>query len=165
VKTANNRSLRERSSGGLVIKNPADFSASPSRKTLLVSKKSRFLMVKVRNLEGRIVWTFPKGHLEPGETDRDAALREVLEETGWKCGILNPQGKKKCFQKVRYRFKRGNSPVRKTVTWFLMDPIAKTGRKDPEEILEIRWFSIENAGRRALYPSDKKLLEKIRKFA
>jgi 8-oxo-dGTP diphosphatase len=27
-------------------------------------------------------WTLPKGHLEPGESEQDAAAREVLEETG-----------------------------------------------------------------------------------
>ena len=27
-------------------------------------------------------WTFPKGHLEPGERAPDAAIREVFEETG-----------------------------------------------------------------------------------
>ena len=27
-------------------------------------------------------WDFPKGHLEPGETELDAARREVTEETG-----------------------------------------------------------------------------------
>jgi 8-oxo-dGTP diphosphatase len=30
----------------------------------------------------RGLWSFPGGHIEPGETARDAAFREVLEETG-----------------------------------------------------------------------------------
>ena len=32
-------------------------------------------------------WTFPKGKCEPGETDEDCALREVLEETGLVCEL------------------------------------------------------------------------------
>ena len=30
-------------------------------------------------------WSFPKGKLDPGETHRHAALREVKEETGLRC--------------------------------------------------------------------------------
>jgi diadenosine hexaphosphate hydrolase (ATP-forming) len=48
------------------------------------------LLIKVKNLQGQVVWTFPKGHLEPGETAEEAALREVEEETGWRCKILGP---------------------------------------------------------------------------
>lgn len=33
-------------------------------------------------------WTLPKGKLEPGESFRDAALREVKEETGLNCEVL-----------------------------------------------------------------------------
>ena len=32
-------------------------------------------------------WTLPKGKLDPGESWQDAALREVLEETGLKCEL------------------------------------------------------------------------------
>ena len=39
----------------------------------------RFLVVKNKN--GRH-WGFPKGHMEYGESERQTALREVLEETG-----------------------------------------------------------------------------------
>ncbi len=34
-------------------------------------------------------WTLPKGKLDPGETMADAALREVWEETGFRC-LLGP---------------------------------------------------------------------------
>ena len=32
-------------------------------------------------------WTFPKGKADDGETDEDAALREVEEETGFRCSL------------------------------------------------------------------------------
>ncbi|HRH55272.1 MAG TPA: NUDIX domain-containing protein [Candidatus Paceibacterota bacterium] len=35
----------------------------------------------VRRDQGR-GWTFPKGHIDEGETDEEAALREISEETG-----------------------------------------------------------------------------------
>jgi 8-oxo-dGTP diphosphatase len=32
-------------------------------------------------------WTFPKGKCEPGESDEECALREVVEETGLACAL------------------------------------------------------------------------------
>jgi 8-oxo-dGTP diphosphatase len=32
-------------------------------------------------------WTFPKGKLDPGESDEQAAIREVEEETGYRCSL------------------------------------------------------------------------------
>ena len=121
----------------------------------LVLKSGKVLMVNVRNLEGRIVWTFPKGHVEPGESRKRTALREVLEETGWRCEVrgLKP------FHTVRYRFKRAKRAVRKSVVWFLMRPSKRTGRRDPDEIRKVRWFSLSKAMRKASYGSDQELLK------
>src|SRR6218665_1680297 len=35
-----------------------------------------------RNRAGRLEWCLPKGHIEPGESPEQAAVREVAEETG-----------------------------------------------------------------------------------
>ncbi len=34
-------------------------------------------------------WSFPKGHVEPSETEIETALRETFEETNVKCNILH----------------------------------------------------------------------------
>ena len=113
-------------------------------------------MVKVQNLEGEERWTFPKGHIEKGETAEAAALREVEEETGYRCAI------EKRFERVQYFFQRNGQLIKKTVTWFLMKPLEKTGEPDVEEILETAWVSPEEAAKRAAYKSDKKLLAKLK---
>jgi ADP-ribose pyrophosphatase YjhB (NUDIX family) len=132
----------ERSAGGLVIRE---------------GRAPKLLVVEVKNLEGRIVWTFPKGHLEKGETNGEAALREVLEETGWRCAITEPRP----FRTVRYGFMRGNHPIKKSVVWFLMRPKERTGTKDPEEIRKVRWMTLSKAQKTLVYPSDQKLLKKL----
>ncbi len=49
----------------------------------VVHRDGRFLLVREREA-GREVINQPAGHVEPGETLEQAALREVLEETGWR---------------------------------------------------------------------------------
>jgi len=60
-------------------------------------------------------WGFPKGHIEGGESEMEAALRETREETGIDAVTVIPG-----FQEVsRYRFRRGNRPVFKENIYFL----------------------------------------------
>ena len=118
----------------------------------VATRDGRVLLVKVRNLQGRVLWTFPKGHVEPGETPRRAAVREVEEETGYRCRILAP------LTVVRYRFTRAGRLVAKRVRWYWMRPQAKAGRPDPDEVLGLRWAAPEDAKARLCYPGDLRLL-------
>jgi 8-oxo-dGTP pyrophosphatase MutT (NUDIX family) len=122
----------------------------------IVREGVNLLMVRVQNLEGQKIWTFPKGHIEKGEKAPQAALREVEEETGYQCDIVKP------FERVQYYFRRDDQVTKKTVTWFLMAPVKKTGTHDPEEILETEWVSMEEALKRVKYKSDKQLLAKLK---
>src|ERR1700730_3053391 len=56
-------------------------------------------------------WSFPKGKLERGESAEAAALREVAEETGLECSLVEPFG---C---TRYVDRRGAA---KTVCYWIM---------------------------------------------
>ena len=118
----------------------------------IVEKKGKILLVKVTNLQGEIVWTFPKGHLEKDETPLKAALREVEEETGWKCRSTGP------LALVRYRFNRNGRPVAKKVRWYRMEPIEKTGRPDEIEIMKTKWVPLRSTVKSLSYPSDLKLI-------
>ena len=48
----------------------------------VVEQDGRFLMVE-EDIRGEKILNQPAGHLEPGETLIEAAVRETLEETGW----------------------------------------------------------------------------------
>jgi len=122
----------------------------------VVQDGENLLMVKVENFEGDEIWTFPKGHIEKGEKAPDAALREVEEETGYRCAIIKP------FENVEYYFQRDGELVKKSVKWFLMKALEKTGTHDADEILEAAWVAREEAQKRVIYKSDKKLLAKLK---
>jgi len=116
------------------------------------------LLILTVNLKGEKVWTFPKGRLEPGETPETAALREVLEETGYECRI------KEALFKAHYSFTRNGLPVAKDVQWYLMEKAGGDGKPlTPGEIFAMKWCSAAEAEKILIYPSDLKILELLKK--
>ena len=98
---------------------------------IVIDAAGRILLRKPSGEYDGYVWTFPKGRPNKGETPEAAALREVLEETGWICEIVRPIP--------------GDSPGGTTITrFFLMKPIRDTGRCD-SETEEIRWATPHEA--------------------
>jgi 8-oxo-dGTP pyrophosphatase MutT (NUDIX family) len=123
----------------------------------VVSGPEGLLLIKVENLQGSVLWTFPKGHLEAGETAEQAALREVLEETGWRCRTIAP------FFEARYSFRHNGKRVDKTVHWFRMEPVEKVGVSDPDEIIDCRWFPMAEAKDLLVYKSDLEIMARLEK--
>lgn len=125
----------------------------------VIREDAGVLLIRMRNLKGEEVWTFPKGHLEPGETPEAAALREVAEETGWECEITGP------LCAAHYSFTRDGAPVEKDVTWFLMRRVGGDGvPRTPDEILDMRWCPLEEAEAALTYPSDLEILDLLRRL-
>ena len=115
----------------------------------------KVLLVQVKNMKGKKIWTFPKGHVEAGETPRQAALREVLEETGYKAVIIRP------MIRVRYAFTFQGNYIKKMVQWYLMKKLGRIGKHDASEILAIRWVSLVKAHELVQYPSDIRLVDML----
>jgi 8-oxo-dGTP pyrophosphatase MutT (NUDIX family) len=118
---------------------------------LVVDDDGRVLLIRARDLRDQPVWTLPKGALKPGESSKDAALREVQEETGYRCEIVRE------IAPVTYWFQRGGRRIRKTVRWYLMRPVAKVGEHD-HEVDEVLWTDRADADARLRYDSDRRLL-------
>jgi 8-oxo-dGTP pyrophosphatase MutT (NUDIX family) len=118
---------------------------------LVVDDQGQVLLIRARDLRNQPVWTLPKGALNPGESSIDAALREVQEETGYKCELVRE------LTPVTYWFQRGGRRIRKTVRWYLMRPIAKVGEHD-HEVDEVLWADRAEAQARLRYDSDRRLL-------
>lgn len=94
-------------------------------------------------------WTFPKGKLHEGETEEEAALREVEEETSLRGRLERELGS------TRYHDSRGRP---KTVRYWEMTVLA--GDLEPaNEIDAARWASLEEARSLLTYDRDVALLD------
>lgn len=94
-------------------------------------------------------WTFPKGKLHDGETEEEAALREVEEETSLRCRLGRELGS------TRYHDSRGRPKI---VRYWEMEPLE--GELEPaNEIDAARWSSLAEARSLLTYERDVALLD------
>ena len=93
-------------------------------------------------------WTFPKGKLDGDETLAECALREVVEETGFECG-LGPE-----IGMVEYRDRTGG---RKFVHYFAMS-VESGAFVANREVDKAKWLTPEAAAERLSYARDRALL-------
>lgn len=102
-------------------------------------------------------WVLPKGKVEVGEDKSEAALREVLEETGIKAEILKYLGE------IHYTYKENwdeNKRIHKTVFWFLMDCKDMDTQPQREEgFVEAKFIHIDRVLDIAKYDDEKEIIK------
>jgi 8-oxo-dGTP pyrophosphatase MutT (NUDIX family) len=126
----------------------------------LVHRRRRVVLAARRHPEtGALVWTIPKGHLEPGESMAAAAVREVREETGLVATVEHPLGD------VTYWYARRDDagrPVRvfKRVRFFLMRHAGGRFADRDHEMDAVRWFPLDEALETAAYANERDLVRR-----
>ncbi len=124
-KTAIQEIVREPTSGGIIFRMTKD------------EKDIEILLIQ--DSKGR--WTIPKGHIEPGETAKMTARREIEEETGLKnVSVLSWLGK------IHFKYRRADKLVLMTTQIYLVQALDTHETPTPEKWMKgIKWFSFTDA--------------------
>ncbi len=137
------RRVDETSAGGLVLDG-----RGPAPRGALIGRVDR---------RGRLLWSLPKGHVEEGETEPQAAVREVMEETGIRGDVLGKLGT------IDFWFVADGRRVHKTVHHYLLlatAPDQSLSDADPE-VSEVAWVPVDELAGRLAYADERRLVGKV----
>jgi ADP-ribose pyrophosphatase YjhB (NUDIX family) len=140
-----NEVVREPTAGGVIFRR---------------GKGGQVEILLIADSKGR--WTIPKGHIEEGESARQAAEREITEETGLKKMKVGAW-----LGKINFRYRRANSLVLMTTEIFLVEALGNTEGVKPEKWMSnLAWLPANDALDKIEYEDIGKLillaLKKIR---
>lgn len=103
-------------------------------------------------------WQLPKGLIDPGETAEIAALREVSEEAGIVCELIEP------IDSIEYWFFASFDGERKRyhkrVHFFLMRYLSGDVSDHDHEVIEAGWSPINEAVKLLEFPNEKAIADK-----
>jgi 8-oxo-dGTP diphosphatase len=136
MSTSNHR--QDFSAGGVVVRDDEVVVIVPAR----------------RSREGNKVLGLPKGHLDGGETEVEAAVREVREETGVDAEPVEKLGE------ITYTYDRKGRLVDKRVAFYLLE--YRSGELDHDhEIEHVRWMPLKEAVHSLTYEGEREMVARV----
>ena len=109
----------------------------------------------VNNQKGRF-WSFPKGHVELWENEKETAVREIKEETDLDVEILDN------FREISDYCPFGK--IRKRVVFFLAAAKSNRVKIQESEIESYTWVKLSEAKRVCTYDNDLRVIDKAREY-
>jgi len=122
----------------------------------IVIHEGRLLLVKRASSPGKGFWAIPGGLVELGETVREAAERELLEETGIRVRAMEDF----CVFDFIDRDPDGGIKYHYIIIDFLAEYLGGEP-KAADDVSDARWVSPEEAAALNLSPTTRKLLRQM----
>jgi 8-oxo-dGTP diphosphatase len=98
-------------------------------------------------------WSFPKGKLNDGESELQAALREVEEEIGVRCALGRDMGT------ISYVDGKGHPKI---VRYWEMTVADRNALRPANEVDDARWMTLADAEAMLTYQHDRAMIDRIR---
>jgi bis(5'-nucleosidyl)-tetraphosphatase len=99
-------------------------------------------------------WDFVKGNVEPNETEKDTAIRELKEETS----IVDAKFVDGFREKIAYFYRRQGATIHKEVVFFIIE--AHTGKVElSHEHVGYDWLDYKNAMERLTFRNARSILQ------
>ncbi|MDR7330581.1 NUDIX hydrolase [Corynebacterium guangdongense] len=138
----------ETSAGGLVISGLAEAVSVTGEVDL-----ARIYVALIGRLDrrGRLLWSMPKGHVEPGEERSTTAEREVWEETGVHGQVIEELGV------IDYWFVSDGVRIHKTVHHHLLRFVDGELNDEDPEVTEVAWIPASELIEHLAYADERKL--------
>jgi diadenosine hexaphosphate hydrolase (ATP-forming) len=121
---------------------------------VVINDEGQVLLIRHRNG----TWVFPKGHVEPGESKVDTAVREVEEEAGVQAVALDPR---QTWQTEYVNPRREG----RRITWYLLRSSARQAVLREAIFPDGGFFAPEEALRMLAFDEDKATLKQVLRAA
>lgn len=138
----------EESAGGLVLSGLAEAVRDDNSVDL-----SAIYVALIGRLDrrGRLLWSMPKGHVEPNESLHTTAAREVWEETGVHGEVIGDLGT------IDYWFISEGVRIHKTVHHHLLRFVDGDLNDEDPEVTEVTWLPVDQLIERLAYADERRL--------
>ena len=133
---------REISAGGVVVR--AGAGVEDAQIVAIVPTR--------RAADGSRVLGLPKGHVDPGETELEAAAREVREETGILAEPVCQLGE------TRYWYRRDGRTISKAVSFYLFRYLGGNTEDHDDAVEEVRWIGLRDAQTALSHASEREIV-------
>ena len=106
----------------------------------IVLKNDKVLLIGAKDDDGKLFWSFPKGHQDDGETDAETAVRETKEEVGLDVEIIDEKP-------IRTGHLVHGGTVYKEILLFMAEPLNDEIKMQEDEVEKAEWVRIDEAGK------------------